>query len=226
MQLFDELGVTPELVDALAAEGIEVPTEFQSAAIPVLLRGNPLLAQAGPGAGTLIAYGVPLLQRVEPDALAPRAVILASSVEAASRLAGSLSRLAVARSTLTPCPCPIPCPYSCQSESHEFVFRRSSRNLVRRIEPSAARCHREAAHPSTDAYARQRCSMSLSALRVTGVYAIARQSTCLQRQDRKKDGFSRSPPHTTSWLIRHLAHARTEHSSSCAPAARIRRFLR
>ena len=95
MQLFDELGVTPELVDALAAEGIEVPTEFQSAAIPVLLRGNPLLAEAGPGAGTLIAYGVPLLQRVEPDALAPRALILASSVEAASRLATSLSRLSV-----------------------------------------------------------------------------------------------------------------------------------
>jgi ATP-dependent RNA helicase DeaD len=96
MQLFDELGVTPELVDALAAEGIEIPTEFQGAAIPVLLRGNPLLAQAGPGAGTLIAYGVPLLQRVEPDALAPRALVLASSVEAASSLARSLSRLAVA----------------------------------------------------------------------------------------------------------------------------------
>ena len=38
MESFDELGVTPDLVDALAAEGIEVPTDFQSAAIPVLLR--------------------------------------------------------------------------------------------------------------------------------------------------------------------------------------------
>jgi len=93
MQSFDELGVTPELADALTAEGIEVPTEFQGAAIPVLLRGNPLLAQAGPGTGTLIAYGIPLLQRVDPEARSPRALVLAPSVEAASRLAFSLSRL-------------------------------------------------------------------------------------------------------------------------------------
>jgi len=94
MESFDELGVTPELVDALAAEGIEVPTEFQASAIPVLLRGNSLLAQAGPGAGTLIAYGIPLLQRVDPEARSPQALVLAPSVEASSRLAGSLSRLA------------------------------------------------------------------------------------------------------------------------------------
>jgi ATP-dependent RNA helicase DeaD len=94
MESFDELGVTPELVDALTAEGIEVPTAFQGAALPVLLRGNPLLAQAGPGAGTLIAYGIPLLQRVDPEARSPRALVLAPSVEAASRLATSLSRLA------------------------------------------------------------------------------------------------------------------------------------
>ena len=94
MESFEELGVTPELVDALTAEGIEVPTEFQRAAIPVLLRGNPVLAQAGPGAGSLVAYGVPLLQRVEAETTSLRALVLVSSIEAASRLAASLSRLA------------------------------------------------------------------------------------------------------------------------------------
>jgi ATP-dependent RNA helicase DeaD len=94
MESFEELGVTPELVDSLTDEGIEVPTEFQSSAIPVLLRGNPLLAQAGPGAGTLIAYGVPLLQRIEAEAPSLRAIVLAPSTEAASRLAASLARLA------------------------------------------------------------------------------------------------------------------------------------
>ncbi|MCJ7627863.1 MAG: DEAD/DEAH box helicase [Longimicrobiales bacterium] len=94
MESFDELGVTPELVDALIAEGIEVPTEIQASAIPVLLRGNSLLAQAGPGAGTLIAYGIPLLQRVDPEGTSPQGLVLAPSVESASRLASSLSRLA------------------------------------------------------------------------------------------------------------------------------------
>lgn len=94
MDSFEELGVTPELVDALTAEGIEVPTEFQAAAIPVLVRGNPVLAAAGPGAGTLVAYGVPLLQRIDPDVTKPRALVLAPTVDGASRLAASLARLA------------------------------------------------------------------------------------------------------------------------------------
>jgi ATP-dependent RNA helicase DeaD len=95
MESFDDLGVTPEIAEALAAEGIEAPTDFQCAAIPVLLRGNPLLAQAGSGGGTLLAYGVPILQRVDADALSPRALVLAASVDGASRLAASLSRLAL-----------------------------------------------------------------------------------------------------------------------------------
>lgn len=95
MTSFDELGVAPELVEALVAEGIEVPTAFQEAAIPVLLRGNPLLAQAGPGAGTLIAYGLPLLQAVDPEAGGPRALVLAPTLQAASDLAISMARMAI-----------------------------------------------------------------------------------------------------------------------------------
>lgn len=94
MESFDELGVAPELAEALMAEGIESPSDFQAAAIPVLLRGNPLLAQAGPGAGTLLAYGLPLLQRIDPEADSPRGLILAPGVEEASQLATSLSRIA------------------------------------------------------------------------------------------------------------------------------------
>ena len=93
MDSFDDLGVAPELVDALTAEGIEVPTELQAAAIPVLIRGNSVLAQAGPGAGTLVAYGIPLLQRVDPEARGPRAVVLVSTNHAASQLAASLGDL-------------------------------------------------------------------------------------------------------------------------------------
>jgi ATP-dependent RNA helicase DeaD len=94
MESFDELGVAPELVDALIADGIETPTDFQYAAIPVLLRGNSVLAQASPGAGTLIAYGVPLLQRVDPGANSLRALVLTPSSAAASGLAASLSGFA------------------------------------------------------------------------------------------------------------------------------------
>jgi ATP-dependent RNA helicase DeaD len=91
---FDELGISPELVEALAAEGIEKPSAFQESAIPVLLRGNSLMAQAGPGAGTLVAYGLPLLQSVDSGASAPQALVLTPTPQSALRLAQSLSRLA------------------------------------------------------------------------------------------------------------------------------------
>lgn len=94
MASFEELGVSPELVEALASEGIERPSAFQESAIPVLLRGNSLMAQAGPGAGTLVAYGLPLLQSVDPEADSPRALVLTPTPLAAHQLGQSLSRLA------------------------------------------------------------------------------------------------------------------------------------
>jgi ATP-dependent RNA helicase DeaD len=96
MGTFDDLGVTPELAEALAAEGMEVPTELQEAAIPLLLRGNSLMVQAGPGAGTLVTYGIPLLQTLDPEATSPGGLVLAPTPEAASSLAASLSRLSLA----------------------------------------------------------------------------------------------------------------------------------
>ena len=94
MESFDELGVAPELVDALVADGVEIPTEFQVAAIPVLTRGNSLVGQAGPGAGTLVAYGIPVLQRIDAGATSPKALIIAPSVQVACALAESLAALA------------------------------------------------------------------------------------------------------------------------------------
>ena len=63
MESFEDLGLSPELVAALASEGAEEPTPFQVAAIPVVRRGNNLLGKAGPGAGTLTQA-----QRLEPMA--------------------------------------------------------------------------------------------------------------------------------------------------------------
>lgn len=91
---FEDLGIPPELVEALALEGMEIPTAFQREAIPVLRKGNPLLAGAGPGAGTLVAYGVPLLERVDASETGLGALVLVPTPDAAHGLALSLARLA------------------------------------------------------------------------------------------------------------------------------------
>lgn len=96
MKSFEDLGISPELAEILAAEGIEVPTDFQETAIPLLLRGNDLLVRAGPGAGILVAYGAALLHAADPDASSPQGLALVPGPERALRLAESLSRLALA----------------------------------------------------------------------------------------------------------------------------------
>ncbi len=93
---FEDLEVAPELVEALSAEGLEEPTEFQRAAISVVRRGNNLLGAVGPGAGTLVAYGVALLERIDAGAGRPGAVVLTATSEAATALAESLGRIALA----------------------------------------------------------------------------------------------------------------------------------
>lgn len=96
MESFEELGLPEELLDALSAEGIERPTPLQDAAIPVLRRGNNLLIAAGPGAGTLVAWGVPLLERLDPEGVGPGALVLTPTAETAQTLAESLQRLGAA----------------------------------------------------------------------------------------------------------------------------------
>jgi ATP-dependent RNA helicase DeaD len=91
---FEELNVAPDLVEALAAEGIEQPTPLQEDAIPLLRQGNNLVLAAGPGSGLLVSWALPLLERLEDDLEAPQVLVLTSTAEVADRLGESLARLA------------------------------------------------------------------------------------------------------------------------------------
>jgi ATP-dependent RNA helicase DeaD len=93
MQSFEDLGVTPEITEALAAEGIEFATPLQESAIPVVRQGNNVVLEAGPGAGVLGAWAVGLLERIEADGEGTKALILCATREVADRLAESTARL-------------------------------------------------------------------------------------------------------------------------------------
>lgn len=96
MDSFEDLDLKPELVEALLAEGVEVPTDLQTHAIPVLRRGNSAVIRGGPGAGSLVAWGAPLLDRLEAGAGQPVALVLVPTREAAGEVARSLGRLGLA----------------------------------------------------------------------------------------------------------------------------------
>src|SRR4051794_22209071 len=61
---FDELGLRPELLQALSSLGYEEPTPIQQEAIPPLVEGRDLLGQAATGTGKTAAFALPVLQRL------------------------------------------------------------------------------------------------------------------------------------------------------------------
>ncbi len=91
---FEDLGLAPELAEALAAEGIEQPTSLQAEALPVIRRANNLVLAASPGSGVTVAWGAALLQRIESEADGTKVLVLTPSHGRAEQLAESLGRLA------------------------------------------------------------------------------------------------------------------------------------
>jgi ATP-dependent RNA helicase RhlE len=61
---FDQLGLTPELLRAVAQQGYTEPTPVQSASIPHVLEGRDLLAGAQTGTGKTAAFVLPILQNL------------------------------------------------------------------------------------------------------------------------------------------------------------------
>ena len=65
---FDELGLAPELLQAISEQGYTDPTPIQAQAIPIVLAGNDLMGGAQTGTGKTAAFTLPLLQRILPFA--------------------------------------------------------------------------------------------------------------------------------------------------------------
>jgi ATP-dependent RNA helicase RhlE len=65
---FDDLGLSPEVLRAVAAEGYTEPTPIQREAIPIVLSGRDLMARAQTGTGKTAAFALPILERMKVHA--------------------------------------------------------------------------------------------------------------------------------------------------------------
>jgi ATP-dependent RNA helicase DeaD len=70
---FSSLGLDAGLLATLAELGYEEPTPIQMSAIPILMEGRDLLAEAPTGTGKTAAFALPLLQRLAAVRRAPGA---------------------------------------------------------------------------------------------------------------------------------------------------------
>ena len=91
---FSDLGLTPELLRAVADKGYDTPSPIQLQAIPAVLAGRDVLAGAQTGTGKTAGFVLPILQRLAADVTtrhrAPRALVLAPTRELAAQVAQSV----------------------------------------------------------------------------------------------------------------------------------------
>ena len=81
MKSFKTLGVCDELIQALQKQGIKEPTPIQEQAIPVVFKGNDVIAKAQTGTGKTLAFLLPILQRVHTDVHQEQVLIIAPTRE-------------------------------------------------------------------------------------------------------------------------------------------------
>lgn len=94
MASFQDLGIAPEILRALEEMGFEEPSPVQEKAIPVQLTGKDVVVQALTGTGKTGAFGVPLVQRIDPSFVVPQAVVLTPTRELAVQVSAELTSIA------------------------------------------------------------------------------------------------------------------------------------
>ena len=93
MSEFVELGISKGLVKGLNELGIHTPTEIQKKVIPLLLdKTTDLVGQAQTGTGKTAAFGLPLLQKINPHSKETQALILVPTRELGQQVQKQLFR--------------------------------------------------------------------------------------------------------------------------------------
>jgi ATP-dependent RNA helicase RhlE len=92
---FEQLGLAPALLRALADYGYATPTPIQTQAIPLILDGHDVLGGAQTGTGKTAAFGLPMLQKLaelpKPQGLhRPRVLVLTPTRELAVQVSDNL----------------------------------------------------------------------------------------------------------------------------------------
>jgi ATP-dependent RNA helicase DeaD len=100
-EAFAALGLTDVTLRAVAALGYGAPTPIQAQTIPILLAGRDLIAQAPTGTGKTAAYGLPIVEHLDPELLAPQALIVCPTRELAMQVSEALNTFGKYRQMVT-----------------------------------------------------------------------------------------------------------------------------
>src|SRR5919107_1236370 len=92
MTTFAELGLSEQLLQALNDVGYQSPSPIQEQAIPPLLEGRDVIGQAQTGTGKTAAFGLPLMESVDPSEDDVQAIVLTPTRELCIQVTQALLR--------------------------------------------------------------------------------------------------------------------------------------
>ena len=91
---YEDAPIDERIIRAVQEMGFEVMTPIQQQAIPALLEGRDVLGQAQTGTGKTAAFGIPMIQRIDPSVEGVQCIILCPTRELAIQAADELRKFA------------------------------------------------------------------------------------------------------------------------------------
>ena len=93
-QAFADLGIGEQTLQTIARWGFTKPSPIQERAIPALLSGKDVVGVAQTGSGKTVAFGVPMVEALDPDLAEVQGIVLVPTRELASQVLDVLKDLA------------------------------------------------------------------------------------------------------------------------------------
>ena len=90
---FADLGLSEAMLKALEKKGYGYPTTIQAEAIPQFLQWKDVIAKAPTGTGKTFAFGIPMIEHIDPESEGVQALILAPTRELAIQIGDELRGL-------------------------------------------------------------------------------------------------------------------------------------
>ncbi|MDP2666806.1 MAG: DEAD/DEAH box helicase [Candidatus Diapherotrites archaeon] len=90
---FHAFGIPSDIIRSLDEHGYTIPTPIQHETIPLIQDGKDVLGQAKTGTGKTAAFGIPILQHVDPTIKSPQALIVVPTRELALQVKHEIQKI-------------------------------------------------------------------------------------------------------------------------------------
>ncbi|HKK19316.1 MAG TPA: DEAD/DEAH box helicase [Opitutales bacterium] len=101
---FSDLGLSPQLLEAIRQLGYESPSPIQAQTIPAILSGKDIVGLSQTGSGKTAAFGLPALQGIDPGQKEAQVLVLCPTRELAVQVCAEIHRLGSALKGLSAVP--------------------------------------------------------------------------------------------------------------------------